>query len=297
MGPVFALVIANIIWGAAPPIFKFAYENIPPFTLGFLRFSLATVILVPFLRGTAHIKISMKTWAMLVVGALLVSLHLALFFIGLEKTESINVSVIAAVGPIILYFASVTLIGEKKNSKILFGMILGLLGSLIVVFSPLLVRGGKLEVGQFEGNVLILLATLSDVASVLFLKRAMKQMSPVAVTAVIFAIAALIFYPFALNELQTWSYTQLDYRGVIGILFGAFLSSGLAYYLHDMGISKIKAEEVGIFGYISPLVTVAVAVPLLHEYPDTYFYMGATLVFIGILIAERKFHFHGRLVQ
>lgn len=38
MSPFVALVIANIIWGGASPIFKYALQNIPPFTLAFIRF-------------------------------------------------------------------------------------------------------------------------------------------------------------------------------------------------------------------------------------------------------------------
>ena len=45
---VIALIIANIIWGAAPPIFKWALQDIGPFTLAFLRFFLATILILPF---------------------------------------------------------------------------------------------------------------------------------------------------------------------------------------------------------------------------------------------------------
>ena len=49
MNPVIALIIANIIWGAAAPIFKLALTNIPPFTLGFIRFFFAGSILLPIM--------------------------------------------------------------------------------------------------------------------------------------------------------------------------------------------------------------------------------------------------------
>ena len=38
MNPILALIITNVIWGAASPIFKLALTNIPPFTLAFIRF-------------------------------------------------------------------------------------------------------------------------------------------------------------------------------------------------------------------------------------------------------------------
>lgn len=292
MGPVLALVIANVIWGAAPPIFKFAYENIPPFTLGLLRFTLATAILLPFLGRVSLVKVTGRQWATLLLGSAFISLHLGLFFVGLEHTESINTSIISATGPILLYFASVRFLHEGKNGRILIGMIIALFGSLLVIVSPLLLGTSAMGLGQFGGNVLILLSTITDMVSIILLKKSLKTLSPLFVTIVMFAVSALVFYPLALFEMQSWSFSQLDYRGIIGIVFGALLSSTVAYYLHDYGIAKIKAEEVGVFSYIGPIVTVLVAIPLLGEFPTLHYYVGAILVILGILIAERKIHWH-----
>lgn len=292
MRPVVALIIANVIWGAAPPVFKFAYENIPPFTLGMVRFTVATIMLLPFLARVPSVKVTARQWATLLLGAAFIALHLGLFFVGLQHTASINTSIISAIGPILLYFASVRFLHEGKNGRILIGMVIALAGSLIVIVSPLLLRQNGVGLGQFGGNILILLSTITDMVSILLLKKSLKTLSPLFVTIVMFAVSALVFYPFALIEMQNWSFTQLDHRGIIGIIFGALLSSTLAYYLHDYGIAKIKAEEVGVFSYIGPVVTVLVAIPLLGELPTVHYYAGAVLVILGILIAERKLHWH-----
>lgn len=292
MPAVFALIIANVIWGAAPPIFKFAYENIPPFTLGFLRFAIAMVVIIPFLKKSHIAPVSTRQWLLMFGGAIFIALHLGLFFLGLQKTQSINTSIIGTVGPVFLYFASVQFLHEKKNGKILIGMVIALIGSVVVIVSPLLRGVQEFRVGQFEGNMLILGSVLAEMISVVFLKKVLGKISPLYVTVVMFALSALVFYVPALVELQTWSFSQLDYRGVIGIIFGAILCSTLAYYLYDYGIAKMKAEEVGVFSYIAPVVTVIVAVPLLHELPDPYFYIGAALVATGIFIAERRAHWN-----
>lgn len=292
MGPILALVIANVIWGAAPPIFKFAYENIPPFTLGFIRFTLASLILFPWVARAPVTNVRARDWIMLIAGSLFVSLHLGLFFLGLERTESINTSIISAVGPIFLYFASVRFLHERRNGNILVGMCIALAGSLTVIVSPLLLGHQSFRLGQFEGNLLILASTLTDMIAILFLKKALKHLSPLFVTLVMFTFSALLFYPLALWELQSWSFAQLDYRGVVGIIFGTLFSSTVAYYLHDYGISRVRGEEVGIFSYISPIVTILVAIPLLGEMPSIYFFGGGILVILGILIAERRFHWH-----
>jgi len=57
-------------------------------------------------------------------------------------------------------------------------------------------------------------------------------------------------------------------------------------------MSRVKAQEVGLFNYLDPVVTVLIAVPLLGEHPDIYFFIGTILVFGGIYIAEGRIPWH-----
>ena len=93
-----ALIIANIIWGAAAPIFKLSLENIPPFTLAFLRFFLGAILLIFFLgRKIKPPKFYRHDTTLLLVNAIAgITLNIALFFIGLTMTLSINAPVIAS---------------------------------------------------------------------------------------------------------------------------------------------------------------------------------------------------------
>jgi len=79
---------------------------------------------------------------------------------------------------------------------------------------------------------------------------------------------------------------------VVGIIFGVFFSSALAYFLFYYGLSKISTQEVGLFTYIDPVVAILIAVPLLGEYPNLYFFLGSILIFGGIFIAENRIHWH-----
>ena len=45
---IIALIVANIIWGAAAPIFKWTLQEVQPFTFTFLRFFFSALVLLPF---------------------------------------------------------------------------------------------------------------------------------------------------------------------------------------------------------------------------------------------------------
>jgi len=292
MNPVLALIIANVIWGMASPIFKFSLTNIPPFTLAFIRFFFAGLIFVPFVINRWQ-PLTVRQWIeIILVGFFGVTINISFFFLGLGKTESINAPIIASSGPIFIYLLSVQFLKEKPKLKVFTGMLIGLLGVLIIILSPIFLGQKKLAFGEIQGNLFFLLATLGTVFQTIVGKDVLRKINSFQVTLLSFLFGSLTFLPFMRNELIGWSFTNLDIRGIVGIIFGIFLSSALAYYLYYWGISKIKAQEVGLFTYIDPVIAVLIAIPLLGEYPNLYFFIGSIFVFGGIFLAEGRIHWH-----
>ncbi|OGK08893.1 hypothetical protein A2767_05095 [Candidatus Roizmanbacteria bacterium RIFCSPHIGHO2_01_FULL_35_10] len=292
MNPILALIIANIIWVAASPIFKFALENIPPFTLAFIRFFFAAIILFPFVKGF-DIKLSGKEWMELILGAIFgISINITFFFWGLQRSESINAPIIASSGPVFLYFLSIMFLKEKGQLKIFFGMIIALLGVMLIIFAPILFDGKIIASGELQGNIFFVLATIGAILHPLLQKNVIAKIGVFKISVLSFFIGAATFFPFMLNESRVWSINQLNIQGWTGIIFGVFLSSALAYSLFMYGISKIKMQEVGLFTYIDPIVAVLIAIPLLHEFPTIHFFIGSLLVFGGIYLAEGRIHWH-----
>ncbi|MFN4213035.1 MAG: DMT family transporter, partial [Microgenomates group bacterium] len=128
MNPILALIITNIIWGGASPIFKFALQNIPPFTLAFIRFFFAGLLFLPFVFFYYQ-KLSLKRWLeVFLVSFFGIFVNITFFFLGLQKTESINVPIIASSGPVFLYIFSIIFLKEKPKLKVFSGVMISLLG-------------------------------------------------------------------------------------------------------------------------------------------------------------------------
>ena len=292
MNPILALIIANIIWGGAPPIFKFALQNIPPFTLAFIRFFFAGLIFLPLALKNFQ-KISVRQWfEVFLVGFFGVFVNITFFFLGLKKTESINVPIIASSGPVFIYFFSILFLKEKPKLKVFLGMLFALVGVFLIILSPILLDGKKIYLGEIEGNFFIVLATFGSVFSTIIGKDLLKKVNPYFVTAFSFLLSSILFLLFVPKELISWSFYKLNLAGWVGIIYGIFFASALAYFLYYYGLSKVNAQEVGIFTYINPIVTVIIAFPLLNELPSIYYIIGSFFVFGGIYLAEGRVHWH-----
>ncbi len=292
MNPILALIIANIIWGGASPIFKFSLENIPPFTLAFIRFFFASFFFLPFVFKYRH-QINMRSvLEMSLTSFFGITLNISAFFLGLKRTESINAPIIASAGPVFLFIMSVAFLKEKANKQLFGGMLIALLGVMVIILSPIFLEGNGYVTGEVIGNLLFLLATFGSVFHIIINKHVLRQVHPILLTYFGFLFGAITFFPLMLVELQKWSFQSLNFNGWVGIVYGVLFSSALAYYLFNYAMAKVNAQEVGIFTYIDPIAAVILAIPLVNEFPNVYFIIGSVLIFGGIYLAEKRVSWH-----
>lgn len=295
MNPVVALIITNIIWGAAAPLFKFALENIPPFTLAFIRFFFAGILFLPFVLFRNY-TLTKKQLFQICLGAFFsITINISFFFLALPKTDSINAPIIASSQPIFLFILSILFLKEKFHKKILWGISVSFIGVLIIILSPLLLNHQTTLLQKetaLEGNLFLVIATFGGITQAIIIKKVLKEVNHFVVSCISFLFGAITFVPLMIPELQRWSFSQLNGQGWTGIIFGVFFSSALAYGLFMYGISKLDAQEVGIFSYIDPVIAILIAIPLLGEYPTPIFFIGTLFVFLGIILAEGRLHWH-----
>lgn len=292
MNPILALIITNVIWGMASPIFKFSLTNIPPFTLAFIRFFLAAIIFLPFVFKKWQRMSGHDFFLICLAGFFGIAINISFFFLGLGKTESINAPIIGSSGPVFIYLLSVLFLHEKAKIKVLSGMLLALLGVLLIILSPIFLDGRTFVIGAIEGNIFFIFATLGSVMNTILTKRISRNINPYQITMLGFLFGSLFFLPFIPQELSSWSFSQLNINGWVGIIYGVIFSSAIAYFLHVYAIQKLAAQEVGLFMYIDPIAAVILAIFLVNEYPNIYFVLGSLLVFIGIFMAEKRIHWH-----
>jgi drug/metabolite transporter (DMT)-like permease len=288
-----ALIIANIIWGAAAAIFKLSLENIPPFTLAFWRFFLGAMLILIVVGKKVSLPLATRRDGILLFlyGFLGITLNIIFFFWGLKLTYAINSPVISSAQPILTLFFALLFLHEAFKPKKFLGMVLGTLGIIIIVIEPLLLRGID---GSIIGNIYLVIATIAAVGQTIVGKKILNKYNPWAFTFWAFLIGAASFLPLAFYEWATTPhlYALLDWRGYLGIAYGAIFSSAIAYGLFAWGLSKISATDTAMFTYVDPIVGTVAGALILHEPITLPFLGGALLIFSGIFLAEGRIHYH-----
>lgn len=285
-----SLALASIIWGANGPIMKFVLQTVPPFTLAFIRFGSAAILLFPFVFK--KLFIAKKDIRNVILCSLCgVTLNIGFYFLGLQRTSALNAGIIVAALPMFTLIFARVFLKETITKNFLLGAIFGLVGIGIIIgkdffgnsftFSPL-------------GDILILFAMISYVGYEI-MSKTLKQYSPLTITFYSFSIGALSFLPSMFLEYQTNPYwiNQITTGITFGILYGIFFSALVAYCLWQWALWQIEASRVGFFLYLDPIVSTALAVLFLSEPITLPFIFGSILIFTGLFIAEGHIrHYH-----
>ncbi len=286
---ILALIIANVIWGASFPIYKWALDDIPSLTFVFLRFYIAAIVLLPFVYKDLKIQRE-DWWDLFLLSFVGITVSISLLILGLKLSSSINAPIIMSSGPVFLIIGSLFYLKEKLKRKVVLGTLVSLIGVLLIVILPVFKEGFD---GSVLGNLFLVGAAITSVVHALLLKKIMPKYKPLVVAFWQFLIGSLPLLPFFFIELnQTHWTSDINFKIIIGIFFGSILATAIAHSIYAYGIKFIKASEVGVFTYVDPVATIIVAVPLLHEEITPLYIVGAAFVFLGIFIAEGRLHYH-----
>lgn len=285
---IIALILANVIWGAALPVYKWALESIPPFTFAFLRFFIASLILVPFVYR--KLKFNTKDLPRLIFGALVsVTFQIPLLFLGLTLSKSINAPIIISSGPIILIGTSFIFLKEKVSKKLFAGTLISLMGVLALIVGPSFTQGfGKAALGDF----FIFIATVCGVIQAIVFKKLLQRNEVLPVLFLTFLLGSLTLIPASFIEIKDFGMFALNLQSISGLLYAILLSSIVGYYCLIYGLRYINTSEIGVFSYVDPIATILIALPLLHEVITESYVLAVVLVFGGIFVAEGRLHYH-----
>jgi len=258
----------------------------PLFLVAFLRFFTASLLLLLF---RPNLKIDKKDLPLLIFAAVLnVSIHIPLFFYGLKLTSVINATLIASAGPLLTLLIAKKFLNEDVKKNMLIGSFVGILGFLLIILNPLLTNNLSVSL---VGNMFLLLSTLTWIYYELLAKKFHKKYDSKTITFYTFFFGSIPLIPFAWGSFHMIPELIRLPIFVFGIIWGILVTSLLAFYVWQWGLSRLTLSRVGFFMYIDPIVATVAAILILDEVLTGSFIIGAVLIFAGLYVAETTIHF------
>lgn len=274
----FIAIFAAGIFGATQGVFvKIAVKEIPPFSFTFIRFLLASLIMLPFvfrkIKFDKHLlKISLIS--------LLGTANVILFAFGVRLT-TVNMGAILYTGvPIVTALLSFLILREKLRFNKLLGIVLGFSGAIFVVILPSL---QKIAIqGNLLGNILILIGVLAFSCYSILSKKEQKYFSPFVLTGILMTTSTVVsgaFLPIDLKTNPNW-WKLITITGLTSTLI-VVASTIFFYFLYQYAIKQGGALVASMSLYLQPVTAVILAWFLLGEFITIPFVLGGVLVFTG----------------
>ena len=296
--PYLALFIAHTIWGINFVVAKVTLQEFPTYSLAFLRFAIAFILLAPFfIAQTKRVKIKKVDLPKLIwIGLFMVTFNITFFFTGIQKTTAIDASVLTLTIPMLSVLFGWWFLKEHIYTINLAGIALGLLGAVVIVGAPKFLTG-TYSTDSLIGNILIVFASISWVAGGTISRKILKTYSSLEVTGIVFLVGVITFLLPAVSEYlkdPTWP-SRISTLGFLGLTYMALLSSISAYFLFEWGLSRTSIVAADLFQYWEPFMATFVAVLVLGEEITIPFIIGAILITGGVYMGTLAKEIHHRL--
>ena len=274
--------IAIVCFASSFPFSRFALTHFGPEALGFLRCSLASIILViigKFNNRRAPFKLE-HIGLFFLSGALGFALYLIVFNIGLRSITAATSSIIIATTPIMTAATASILYGEKISKIGILSIISAFCGVLIII----------LWKGIFSVNIGILW-TMS--AAVFFcgyniLSRKLAKMGYTSIEIVTYSMicAAIILSPCIKGYKELVS---ADFKYIGSLLYLGIFTSALGYFFFNKGIEIAeKTSDVTNFIFVNPLIASLLSYLALGETLNAGTAIGGIIIVVSIILFALK---------
>lgn len=287
--PALALSLATLFWSGNFVAGRALHEVIDPVSLNFLRWSLALVLLAPFLglAARASLPALRREWRLiLALGASGIAAFHTLLYLALQSTTATNALLVLSLAPILTLIGAVITGAGRFTGLQTAGALVSMAGAGILI-----TRGdlaGTLAHGFTAGDLWMLLAVVVWAVYSLLLRRRPADLSP-SVTLVASVVAALVlmlplYYLFAPTPLASLGSANV----LLSIGYIALFSSVFAFLLWSRGVAALGPARAGQFVHLMPVFGPVLAFVLLGESPTAAQMAGAVLVLGGIALVERR---------
>lgn len=286
--PYLLLCITTACWAGNAIVGRLAAGHIPPVTLGFLRWSIAFALLLPF--AWTHLKrdwpaIRGKLGIMILISVVGIGMFNTLQYWALEYTQALNTLLLQSAGPLLVAVWSLVLLGVRLTLAQALGVLLSLGGVLIILMHGDLTALSGIRFNK--GDVIFLFAmVVFALYSVLTLKRpAIHGLSFATFT---FGAGAACLIPLLIWELLTRPLAAINAQNLLTVLYVAVFPSIVAYLCFNRGVQLIGANRAAPFFHMVPVFGSLMAFVFLGERPQAFHLIGFALVLTGVYVASRR---------
>ncbi len=283
------MILATFFWSGAFIAGKLSTPYIPPFTLTFLRFVIATFLLFLFIKFKEK-KLYKPTKEdipiFLFTGIIGMFGYHILFFYSLKYTTAINSSIIGSTNPIITTLLGIIILGDKLSLRKILGIFISIFGIIFTITNGKIASLGSVVFNI--GDIYMILAVIMWASYSVFSKKVCHRYKPIDLTFYSFLFCTVFLIPFVLFE-NPWSKLSVAPTSTyFAILYMSIFASIIGYLIQQISIKEIGASSTNIFINLVPVFSMILSTLILHEVLTTIKIVSALIIICGVYISQKS---------
>lgn len=279
-----------IIWSGNYVVARGISKQMPPVSLAFYRWSMATVCIIPlafkkFLQQWAVVFAHRRYlfWTALTG----VTIFNTFIYLGGHYTAAINLALIGTTSaPIFIVLLSVLILKERAPLFRITGMTICFAGILFLLSQGSLQKLVNFRFGK--GDLLVLISSLSFSIYSILVRKKPPEIQPVVFLFSIFTLGTLLLLPFYLYEIRTTGPVNWNSNMIITILYLGIGNSIIGFFGWNAAIERLGAPSTGLFSNLIPIFSTIEAVLLLGEKFSIIHLVSGIIVIAGVVIANLR---------
>ena len=282
-----ALIFCNVVWACDYPFYNLVLgKYISPMAMVTASLVIAALFsLIPLLweereRVAPGDRLKILGAAMLMG----VARKLCMMF-GLAQTSPIDGSIIGTTTPLLVLLLSVVVGVDRFTRMKVFGLLLGMAGTLAIILSS----GDVHTHSSVWGNVLIFISSCVSASYMVLCKRLVGKYRVTTVLRWIYCASAFVMLPIGVDDMLTIDFSGMNTEILLASLFVLIVPTYLPNLLLNYSLRSIAPTASSIYVYIQPVVAVglSVAMKLDKLHPDTLLF--AVVIFVGVALVVRSY--------
>lgn len=283
-----ALICCNIIWACDYPFYNLVLGRyISPMAMVTASLVIAALFsLVPMLWETRE-RVAPSDRLKILGAAMLmgVARKLCMMF-GLANTSAIDGSIIGTTTPLLVLVLSV-IVGVDRFTKMkVFGLLLGLAGTLAIILSS---GSATHTQSSVWGNMLIFISSCVSASYMVLCKRLVGKYRVTTVLRWIYCASAFVMLPIGVDDMLKIDFSGMNTEILLASLFVLIVPTYLPNLLLNYSLRIVAPTASSIYAYIQPVVAVglSVAMGLDKLHPDTLLF--ALVIFVGVALVVASY--------
>jgi drug/metabolite transporter (DMT)-like permease len=239
---------------------------VPVFLLAWMRFAIAAVAMVPWLRpGATDAPLGPELRRTLFAQSFFGNFLFSLFMLGgVARTSATSAGLVLALMPAVVALLSWLLLRERIDLRTWAAIVLAGIGLALLAGAGASPGGGAPDLA---GHLMLVAAVGCESVYVVLGKRLTGRLSARRISALINLVGLALMTPFGLWQAASFDFAALGPGDWALLVFYSLSASMIATWLWLAGLARVPAARSGVFTIAMPLAATAVGIGWLGERP------------------------------